>query len=471
MAVLSLAAVLENVSDYQIVDGNLESDPLQTLHKLIVEENIDILGVTVMGGPQLENAVIHSAAVKERHPRLRIVWGGYFPTQHYEVCLKADYVDFVVRGHGEFVFRDFIQALKEGRDVHSLDGLAFRQDGSSKTNPMARIPIPDELPDFPYERLDMSRYLRKTFMGDRTAPHHSSYGCPFHCNFCAVVNMVNGKWLSQSADRTASVVEGLVKNYGADAIEFYDNNFFVHEARVLEFAERIEKLNLGWWGEARIDTMMKYSDSTWSKMKDSGLRMAFLGAESGSNETLQRMNKGGKATVEKTLEIAAKMKHFDIIPEMSFVLGNPPEPEEDSEQTMAFIRKVKKVNPATEVILYMYTPVPLSGTLFDEAKAKGFAFPESLEAWIGDDWKEFSQRRSAQVPWVQDPLRKRIHGFEQVLNAYYPTSTDITITGVKRGMLRALGSWRYHSGFYQYPIELKVFHKLFGYRRPETSSF
>ena len=47
---------------------------------------------------------------------------------------------------------------------------------------------PDGLPDFPYHRLRMESYVRSTFMGKRTLPHHSSYGCPFTCNFCAVVN-------------------------------------------------------------------------------------------------------------------------------------------------------------------------------------------------------------------------------------------------------------------------------------------
>ena len=34
-----------------------------------------------------------------------------------------------------------------------------------------------------------------------------------------------------------------------------------------------------------------------------------------------------------------------------------------------FIRKVKQVNPRTEIILYMYTPVPLSGVLYEQARA------------------------------------------------------------------------------------------------------
>ena len=132
--------------------------------------------------------------------------------------------------------------------------------------------------------------------------------------------------------------------------------------------------------------------------------MVFLGAESGSDETLKRMNKGGTASTEKTLAIAQKMKQYGIVPELSFVLGNPPDPEADTRQTMEFIRKVKRVNPAAEIILYMYTPVPLAGELYEEAKAEGFQFPETLEEWISPEWLEFSQRRSANVPWLHDPL-------------------------------------------------------------------
>ncbi|MEL7233197.1 MAG: B12-binding domain-containing radical SAM protein, partial [Chloroflexota bacterium] len=141
----------------------------------------------------------------------------------------------------------------------------------------ANIPHPDNLPDFPYHRVNLENYIRPTFMGERTLPHHSSYGCPFFCNFCAVVNMVNGRWLAQSAERTANTVRHLVENWNLDAVEFYDNNFFTNEKRVAEFSERIMDLNISWWGEGRIDTMIAYSDRTWELMRDSGLRMVFLG--------------------------------------------------------------------------------------------------------------------------------------------------------------------------------------------------
>jgi len=62
-----------------------------------------------------------------------------------------------------------------------------------------------------------------------------------------------------------------------------------------------------------------------------------------------------------------------------------PAPAADIHQTMEFIRQVKVVNPATEIIMYVYTPVPLAGELYDQAKAEGFSFPETLEEWIAEE--------------------------------------------------------------------------------------
>src|SRR5206468_1926330 len=173
----------------------------------------------------------------------------------------------------------------------------------------------------------------------------------------------------------------------------------------------------------------------------------FMGAGSGSDETLKRMNKGGSASTNKTLEIAEKMRKYGIVPEFSFVLGNPPDPEADVRQTLEFIRKVKRVNPHTEIIMYVYTPVPLAGELYEEAKAEGFAFPQTLEEWVSADWQDFAQRRSAQIPWLADPLRHRMRDFERVLSAYYPTITNPDLVGVRRTLLRAASAWRYHLGF------------------------
>ncbi len=471
MSLLALGAVLEGRYEFSIVDGNCERDPVAAI-RARVRDGANVLGVTVMPGPQLARAVPHCRALKKEFPQLTIVWGGYFPTQHAAAVLKSAFVDFAVRGHGEIVFANLLDALANNSDYSHLAGLAYRNaSGATIQNPNAPIPNPEHLPPFPYHRLEVNQYVRRTFLGSRTLPHHSSYGCPFFCNFCAVVNMVNGRWLPQSAARVAEIAQMYSQKFGVNALEFYDNNFFTHEARTAEFAERILPLGINWWGEGRIDTFLKYSEKSWRLMRDAGLKMVFMGAESGSLETLKRMDKGGTMTPDKTLEIAAKMKEYNIVPEFSFVMGSPPDPERDVRDTIEFIRRVKKINPRSEIIMYNYTPVPLAGDLYDAAQADGFRFPETLEEWISPEWLEFSQRHSSQMPWLRDRLRGRIRNFERVLNAYYPTATDARLGGAWRALLRGASSWRYHARFYEFPLELRALQKLIHYQRPETSGF
>jgi radical SAM superfamily enzyme YgiQ (UPF0313 family) len=165
------------------------------------------------------------------------------------------------------------------------------------------------------------------------------------------------------------------------------------------------------------------------------------------------------------------MRRYGIVPEFSFVLGNPPDPEADVRVTLEFIRTLKRVNPSAEIILYLYTPVPLAGELYEQARAEGFRFPETLDAWISPTWQEFSQRRNNHVPWIADPLRRDVRDFERVLNAYYPTATDARLQGWPRLVLKAVSAWRYHLRIYRHPLELRALQRALAYQRPETSGF
>ena len=80
LSVLALAAVLEGREEYAIVDGNVDADPVSTISRLIHERPIELLGVTVMPGPQMAAAMESSREIRHRFPKLPIVWGGYFPS-------------------------------------------------------------------------------------------------------------------------------------------------------------------------------------------------------------------------------------------------------------------------------------------------------------------------------------------------------------------------------------------------------
>jgi radical SAM superfamily enzyme YgiQ (UPF0313 family) len=299
-------------------------------------------------------------------------------------------------------------------------------------------------------------------------------GCPFKCSFCAVVPIYEARWRGKSAQTIFRDVQYVQEKWGADAVEFHDNNFFVSEKRVKEFSQLMLGRGMQWWGEARIDTMDGFSDETLTLMRQSGCRMIFFGAETGNDEILKQMDKGGKQTGAQILSFAERMRRFDIIPEYSFVLGMPADSEEQVwkqiRADIAFIRKVKEINPATEIIIYLYSPVPTEGSdLYRRIQEAGFRFPATLEDWLEPQWEQFDLRRNPLTPWLTAAMVDHIHEFETVLNARFPTVSDTKLSPLQRRSMRLLSDWRYRSGIYRWPYELKILQKFWlRYRQPEV---
>jgi radical SAM superfamily enzyme YgiQ (UPF0313 family) len=475
LSVMSLAAVLEGRYDWTLVDGNLCPTPardiIQRLERTRAPDR-SLLAVTVMPGPQLTQAVEVCRKIREARPGTPIVWGGYFPTQHADTVLSSPLVDFVVRSQGEAPLVELVR-MREGRvDPAAVPGLSWKlPDGRVVHNAVGQMTPLDDLPELPYGRVDMEDYIHQTYLGERTVAHNSSFGCPFSCSFCAVVAMTNRRWLAESAARMERVLGRLVRDYGVDAVQMHDMDFFISEARVAEFAGRIAPLGLRWWALGRVDTLMGYSNATWTAMARSGLKMVFSGAESASDAVLATMNKGGKASARLAIDLARRMKSFGVVPEYSFVLGSPPDPAADMASTFEFIREIKRVNPAAEIVLYTYTPVPMAGVMYDEAAKLGFAFPATLDEWASDEWRQLMMRRGDGIPWVDASVRRKVRNFERVLNAFYPTVTDRRLTPGRRALLKAISGWRYALRLYNAPYELRALHRLMRYQRPETTGF
>lgn len=472
LSLLAVAAVIAADYEIEFIDGNLIADPATYISERIQATGAKLLAATVMPGPQLRQAVPVCKAVKASHPDVTILWGGYFPSNHGEVCLNSDYVDYIIEGQGEAPFRKFVDTFFSGGSMADVPSLGWKDNGEQRINPRSPFVNLDNVPWYPYDKIDVSRYIGKSYLGNRVLSHNTSFGCPFACNFCAVVPLAKRRWLPESGTRVGEIAHHLKRQYQIDALEFYDMDFFVKEDRTAEIADQLAGQDITWWALGRVDTLMGYSDQTYEKLQKSGVKMIFMGAESGSDETLKSMNKGGKSSTAMTLAIVERMKHYGIVPELSFVLGNPPDPVEDIESTIRFIRKIKQINPATELILYLYTPVPQEGSLFmEEAYSLGFRFPETLDAWASEEWMLKSMRRDPGTPWVKDPVRRRVRNFETVINAYYPTVTDMRLQGSMRQLLRAVSGMRYRFEQYAFPYELKALQRVIHYRRPETTGF
>jgi anaerobic magnesium-protoporphyrin IX monomethyl ester cyclase len=468
LSVLALAAVLEGREEYEIVDGNVDDDPASTILELAAKHRIELLGVTVMPGPQMVAAMESCRMIRQIRPDIPIAWGGYFPSIYPDASLNAKYVDYVVRGQGEDTLLELLEALRGRRSLESIAGLSYKDAfGFHRTNAERPMRNPDAFPWAPFHRLPVEKYLRPSFFGRHTAVHHASIGCPFNCTFCGVHGPYGRVQRMEAPARTVAILEHLVRRYHADSVQFYDMNFFLREDHARELMERMAPLGMRWWCEARVDIVSRFSDATLAAMRRAGCAMIFFGAESGSDWALKEMQKG--ITTEQTVCVAHRTREFGIIPEFSFVIGNPHDPERDTSETVQFIRKLKRINPASEIIMQHYTPTPQRDAMYGGVDGI-IDFPTSPGEWATKKWFEFTVRINTRTPWLKRRTRKLIDNFETVVTSRWPTVQDIRSPRWCRVLLRCLSAWRYALRIYWFPIELHWAQRFIDLHKPRQES-
>jgi len=480
LSLLHLSAALDRFGDSHIIDGNVHRDVVGETLRTIEGGNFDAVGLSVMGGPQIAPSIDVSKVIRERFPQLPIIWGGYFPTLYADTALAAPYVDYAVRGQGEESLPELVSAISRGAQPDALakiGSLSWRNDGAIVHNPNRRFTMNDSGLVLPYDKLgDPRRYLARTFLGRRTAAHQASIGCRFRCTFCGVNAMFGGTTVLPGASRLERDLHHLKYEVGADSIQFFDHNFFDREVDMIPLLEVMAKLEMPWWCYARSDALLNLSESTWKLVRKSKLRMAYVGAESPSGAMLKEIRKGTRP--DQTLEVAELCRRNGVIPELSFMVAPPENTEEETEHTFEFIRELKRINPQSEIIVYIYTPLPESSKHeSDRGKRSSMAlldlngepvvFPSAPEGWMEKRWVDYACH--ADAPWLTDKLRHRIHDFVTVLRCRFPTVQDLRSPPWAKRSLSVMAGWRYRRGNYDRPWELNLANKLVRLRMPQVS--
>jgi anaerobic magnesium-protoporphyrin IX monomethyl ester cyclase len=479
LSLLHLSAALDRNGSSQIIDGNVDRDFIGDALNAIERNAFDAVGISAMGGPQIAPAIEVSKAIRERFPSLPIIWGGYFPTLYPDTALAAPYVDYAVRGQAEESLPELIGALgnRDESRLAQIGSLSWKSDGAIVHNPNRRFSLGDTGLVLPYDKLgDPRRYLARTFLGHRTAAHQAAIGCRFRCTFCGVAAMFGGTTVLPAAARLERDLSYLKYELGADSIQFFDHNFFDREADMIPLLEVMAKLELPWWCYARSDALLNLSESSWKLVRKSRLRMAYIGAESPSGQMLKEIRKGTRP--DQTLEVAELCRRNGVIPELSFMVAPPENTEEETELTFEFIRELKKINPESEIIVYVYTPLPESSkhekdrgkrasTPLLDLNGEPIIFPKTPEEWMQPQWVNYACH--ADAPWLTDKLRRRIHDFVTVLRCRYPTVQDLRSPRWAKRSLSTMASWRYQQRRYDRPWELNLANKLVRLRMPQVS--
>lgn len=479
LAVMSLATALQGRYATRIVDGNIDRDFVAAAAAIARRGACDAVGITVMGGPQLLSALAVSRALRAAAPDLPIVWGGYFPTLCPDAALTGTPVDAVIRGQGETTLRELLDALFGGGDLGAIDGLSWRRGDTIVHNrdrafAPAAAPIDYGLVDHP------QRYLGRTFLGRRTTGYQAALGCRYRCTFCGVAAMFKGKTALPPAERLEQDLTLLKTRFGADSINFYDHNFFDREVDMVPLLEILARHELPWWCFARADALLNLSESSWALVRRSRLRMAYIGAESPSDDVLHGMRKG--TSVDQTLAVVELCARMGVVPELSFMLAPPHDPVGETERTFEFIRRIKRLHAATEVMLYVNTPLPprthalgpgksialRPAAPLRDAQGRPVVYPVSADGWAAPEWVDYWCHGSA--PWVDARLARRIEDFRTVLGCRFPTATDVKTPPWQKAALRTGAAWRYRTGRYDRPWELDLLRRVVRLWDPRLAS-
>ena len=173
------------------------------------------------------------------------------------------------------------------------------------------------------------------------------FGCNNFCSYC-IVPYVRGRERSRKPEDIVKEIEGLVADGVVEVMLLGQNvnSYGKNLEEPVSFAEllrRVEQIE----GLERIRFMTSHpkdlSDELIEVMRDSKkiCRHLHLPLQSGSSRILGQMNR--RYTKEKYLELAEKIKREipDISLTTDIIVGFPGETEEDFEETLDVVRKVR----------------------------------------------------------------------------------------------------------------------------------
>ena len=454
IALISIAGPLLTAGfDVILVDSSVTED-----YAARVLEHADdalLLGISLITGPMIREAVEVGRQWKARNPSAPIVLGGWHPSILPEQTLAADFVDVVVSKQGEVAMLELCEQLVAGDGFGGIPGTLWK-DGDEVFHGPERphVPLadlPDRMPG--YTLIDPDVYAAHT--GLRWSMYTASHGCPFNCAYCSNASVYGRKLDLMPSERVVEDIAWLVENHGVELLGFTDDIFFLHRPRTFEIAEGLlsRGVEVDWYVQDRADSVARLSASEARLLRRSGLVRIHFGAESGSDDVLKSIDK--RSTVARTLEAVDRATEADIRASFGFIFGLPDETEADLRATVDLIAAIYARSHLTDCHTNIFTPYPGS-PLWDPSLDLGVDPPETLEDWI-----DFFPRITT-LPWLRGAQHRRLQDIRQYLRFGFPNVR----VGEDRGSLRhrlalrTLGPsarWRLRAHHYRAPLEVRAY--------------
>jgi radical SAM superfamily enzyme YgiQ (UPF0313 family) len=433
LALLAVGSALDR-SRYEVVvvDGRLEPLPVLLDHL----EGALCLGVTVLTGAPLQDALAATRAARARYPQLPIIWGGWHPSLFPQMCVGEPGVMAAVVGQGEQTFVEILERLAAGSGLDGVAGCVWSGDaGEANLNlprPMTDI---NHLPRHDYDLIPVESYFRRKER--RQLDYISSQGCRFRCNFCADPAVYHRGWYGLAPERVVAQLSDLWRRQ-----------------RVAAIAEGFlrQGLDFTWFGTMRADQGRRLDDAVYALCKRSGLRTVMIGLEAGAQETIDRIQKDIK--VADMWATAEKLLRHGIGAIINVIVGFPGESPESVAETLRVARELRALSPTFELSLFYFKPYP-GNPIAGRLRAQGYTFPQTLEAWAEFDYVGSSNE------WLTAAQKREIEHFKFYQRLAYGRPRLL------RRPLQRLARWRVQRHAYALPLERRLLEWL---RPPQALS-
>lgn len=438
LALLALGSQLD-AQKYEviIVDGRLEREALRTLQAHVDEALC--LGVTVLTGRPIHDALRISRAVKQLRPDLPVIWGGWHPSLFPTECLQEPAIDATVQAQGEETFREIVMRLAAGESLAGVAGCAFREEGGIRQNPPRPLQDMNKFAPANYNLIAPERYFN--LKKQRQLDYVSSTGCYFRCTFCADPFVFKRKWSALPPQRMGEELQEWWRKLRFEDLHLQDETFFTHRERVHQIAEEFLRrdLRFSWTATMRADQGARMPEEDFALCKRSGLRRVLIGVESGSQEMLNWMKKD--ITLEQIFLAAERCARHDMAVDFPMIVGFPGETEDSMWATLRLAKKLRAMSPKFKTQIFFYQPYPGS-PIADAVRDQGYPMPGTLEEWADFDFV------GAHGPWVSREKWQLVQRFK-----FYSRYAWEARNGPLRRPLQKLSRWRCAKDLYDFPVE------------------
>ncbi len=385
LGLVSMAAVLDqNKIPNAVIDCYCHPDSQTMILDYVKENSPGFIGFSCTTSSFLDGVRI-AGLVKAQAPDIKVIFGGPHVSALEKSLMKTyEVIDYLIIGEGEATLTELLCAAQ--RDIGKIPGLIYREEENQIifTGFRKKLLDLDSLPFPAYKKLAgyPEAYKLPIFNYPKVpnASCISSRGCPYACSYCDR-SVFKRTFRYNSAEYLYSHLEYLNREFGIKHINFYDDQFTFHRARVEAFCQMMIQKNLKM--TFNCAARAEHLDFDLLKlMKAAGCWMISLGVETGDPDLLaqHRQNPDLNMIREKIYLI----KKAGIRVKALLMMGLPGETEVSIQRSKDYVFSL----PIDDFNLAKFTPFPGS-PIYDKIKAPGADLGHFDEDWEKMDCMKF----------------------------------------------------------------------------------